>query len=54
MESCVKLCIDYIRQRILDLLSKTDVGEEEKYEILHELSELREELDELNHLLVML
>lgn len=53
MDSCVQLCIDVIRHRIHVLLARIEEDQEEKYLILHELSKIREELDELNYLLVM-
>lgn len=53
MDTYIQLCIDVIRHRIHVLLSKTEEDQEDKYQILHELSKIREELDDLNYLLTM-
>ena len=54
MDSSIQLCFDVIRQRLNELLFTTMESPEENYRVLHELSEIREELDELTYLVIML
>lgn len=55
MDPCIQLCIDVIRYRIDYLLSQTEnTTEHEHFEaVLRELFVIRDEIDELNWLLVM-
>lgn len=53
MDPWIQFCIDVIRHRVCLLLSRIDEPTEENNLDLRELSELRDEIDELNYLLTM-
>jgi len=53
MDFLVLNCINFLRDKIHDLLAQTETTQEENNQVLHELSEIREALDDLVYLLIM-
>jgi hypothetical protein len=54
MDFTTSYCVNFLRAKIAELLAQTETTPEENNQVLHELSELREALDDLMYMLIML